>query len=141
MRGRPLLEFLVFVVLWGLLFVPLRAVTQGRIDAASAPVRADTEAGTAAVWVRIQFTEAPLRFVLYSRGEPVWEEADPSEDQEHPIQLVEDVTGREDLLLEVFWAIPGRRATEIRLSPPLGSPHSIVLWHHGDVLREVLLLP
>lgn len=141
MRGRPLLEFLVFVVLWGLLFVPLRAVTQGRVDAASASVRADTEANAAPVWVRIQFTEAPLRFVLYSRGEPVWAEAAPDEDQEHPVQIVEDVSGREDLLLEVFWATPGRRATEIHVSPPLGPPHSIVLWHNGDVLREVLLLP
>jgi hypothetical protein len=137
MRGRPLLEFLVFVLVWGALLVPLRMVTlpvERAQDDVALPVVSEAVLPT---WVHLRFSEAPASFALRRQGEPVWEEADPDVDQEYPVEIKWDEQG--DFVLVAQWETEGRRAIEVRVAQPVGPARSVIVWHEGRFLEEALL--
>lgn len=137
MRGRPLLELLLLVIVWGLLLVPLWAITRTPTDTKQA--HAEPQESLTA-WVQIRFSEAPIRFVLFSQDQPVWEEASPALDQEEPLELVWDEQGQGKLRLVADWDAPGRRATEVRVSLPVGTTRGVLLWSRDAALSEALFL-
>ncbi len=137
MRGRPLLELLLLLVVWGFLFWPLWSVT--RSGAREVVSSADVEAVRAPVWVQVRFTEAPTTFRLYSQGGPVWDESFPDIEQEQPLELVWDAQTQGNLVLVASWDASARRVTEVRVAPPEGPSRSVTLWHENAEIEEILL--
>ena len=139
MRGRPLLELCLLLVLWGLLAMPLWRVT--RSGAREAVDTISVDATPAPVWVAVHFTEPPTAFRLYSRDTLVWEEAMPAIEQEQPLDLVWDALTQGEMLLVAVWGEDARRATEVRIAPPVGPARAVTLWHEDAEIEELLLFP
>ncbi|MFU8779836.1 MAG: hypothetical protein ACNA71_02275 [Kiritimatiellia bacterium] len=137
MRGRPLLELLLLVCVWCLLFWPLWNVTRSgaRVVLATEAI----EDVRAAVWVQVRFTEAPVAFRLYSQGALIWDAAVVDVEQEQPLEMVWNVQSQGDLVLVAVWSTAARRVTEVRVAPPVGPPRSVTLWHEDDEIEEPLL--
>lgn len=140
MRGRPILELLLLLTVWCVLFFPLRAVTRSR-EVADSQTPAAEVSERAPVWISISFAEVPESFTLSSHGVVVWEESDPDVEQEQPLELTWDTHSQGDLVLEARWADARRRATEVRVSPPEGRALALTLWHETDTIEELLLFP
>ena len=140
MRGRPILELLLLLAVWGCLFLPLRAVTRSH-ERREAALPAADEAQRVPVWIELLFTEAPEGFRLYSHDDLVWDASDPVAEQEQPLDLMWDAQSQGDLILEATWEDARRRATEVRVSPPEGRSLSVTLWHDADTIEELLLFP
>jgi len=138
MRGRPLWELLLFGLVWGVLLIPLRAITRPATERAPRAVAAQQERVTA--WVQLRFSEVPERFVLYSQEQPVWQEEHPVPDQEEPLELAWDEPGQGHLRLAVEWASAGRRATEVRVTLPVGSDRGVLIWSRAAAISEALYL-
>jgi hypothetical protein len=141
MRGRPLLEFLVFVLVWGALLVAaadsLRVPVERAQDDVALPVtsakRCCRYLGTFA------FFRGPGRLcVAQAGGVPVWEEADPDVDQEYPVEMANGMSRAISC-----WLRSGRRKVggpiEVRVAPPVGPARSVIVWHEGRFAEEALL--
>lgn len=140
MSGRPLIEFLLFALVWGILLIPLRAITKDEPEGDNTPTRQTSNLKTATtVWVQIRFTATPSSFTLYSHDKPVWEESDPSTQQEEPIELIWEDYAQGDMRLHAEWEDQIRRVTEVRLSMPNGPAKTCTIWHDEAVLQEALL--
>ena len=134
MRGRPLLEWGVFILAWGLLLVPLGRLSAGRAARSPSREALAAPAVTAPAWVRVLFSEPPGRFVLLSGGIAVWE-GHGEEDREERLDLAWTDAGP-SLEIEAQWPGPGRRAVEIRVAPLDGRPRRTTVWTGAARLRE-----
>jgi len=137
MRGRPLIEWLLFAAVWALLLVPLLHVTGG--GAGRRPV-AVAQAGAVdtvrvPVWLRLAFSEAPDGFSVYAGGDVVWHETSVSVEMEQLVELVMGPGGPE-LELEAQWAGGGRRAVTVVMEPVEGRVRRAVVWGESARLRE-----
>ncbi len=139
MRGRPLFEFLLFLLVWGAVLWPLQAITRSSGRSVAEQVR--TEPEVAPVWVQLRFSEAPLSFRLYSGAALLWEENQPDYEQEQPLLFVWGEHAQGDLQLVAVWERSSRRATEIRVSPSAGGERRLTLWHDEQEIEELLLFP
>jgi len=106
MRGRPIVEWLVFVVLWLCLLAPLRVLTSRQ---GAPPVEAVEVSDTVSrlTWATVRFSETPARFRLTCEGRVLWEEnevAGNESEGEFMLELYRDST---DIVLEVWWDKPG----------------------------------
>lgn len=65
MKGRPLIQVLLFAVAWGLLALPLVRLTGARPPAASADREAEIPGGEhTSAWISVDCTHRPLSLVL-----------------------------------------------------------------------------
>jgi len=139
-RGRPLVEWLVFSAVWLLLLVPLRHVTGGRtVEASPAGVVSAAigdESGREQAWVRLRFSEPPTVFTVYAGDEVLWTETGPDAEMEQLVALPSTAGGLE---LEAVWIGAGRRAVELVVDPVEGKSWRRVLWTEARVLRERLV--
>ncbi len=138
MRGRPLLEWLCFLLVWGLLTVPLWHLTPVR---AARPPDAKVPAGPGAtepIWVRLRFSEPPKCFALTSNGATLWSGERPDDDMEQPLDVVWTDLGPV-LELESEWAEDGRRAVEITVAAVTGARVRATVWSREARVRERLV--
>jgi len=138
MRGRPLIEWLCFGVVWALLLIPLARVTGlagGRppVPAASAGHQPDTEREPA--WLRLVFSEAPESMIVYSGDTAVWRESNLHVENEQLVDLVM-TAGGPDVLLDLTWNHAGRRAVEVVVEPVEGRSWHSVVWREGERMHE-----
>jgi hypothetical protein len=84
MRGNPLVEAALFVVLWGLLAVPLALLTRGPGsrdpgEQAPGPVVSAADMKTAAgVWAELRFSHVPDAFTVRHGKTILWEDIAPT---------------------------------------------------------------
>ncbi len=139
MRGRPLLEWLCFLLAWGLLAIPLWHLTLAR--AARPPDAEAPPAGQGAAthaWVHLRFSESPQRFTLTSNGTALWSGERPDDDMEQPLDVVWTALGPV-LELEAEWAEDGRRAVEIAVAAVTGARARATVWSREALVRERLV--
>lgn len=137
MRGRPLIEWGLFLLVWGLLIIPLWRMSirrAGTEAAAPEPVFA----ASASVWVRIQFSEPPEHFTLNAKEAVVWTEVNAEDDMERSVDITM-ADHRPELEVEAQWTEPGRRAIEVRVVSLDGKRWRSTLWSSGTRLRERLV--
>ncbi|MBU0676694.1 MAG: hypothetical protein KJ626_01130 [Verrucomicrobia bacterium] len=129
MRGRPVIQWILFACLWAGLVNPIVHVTRGR-TAAVAP--AAKESSSTRVWVSVRFSGRPEYFVLEQGDVSLWAEDKPvSLEYEREIPLVLDKFGTEvTLKAKLDGAVT---AVEVKLEPEGLSACSRTVWVEGDV--------
>lgn len=137
MRGRPLLEWALFMAVWLLLLIPLRVLTSH--DAAPARTVGPTAAARQPAWMTLRFSVVPSRFSIEQESTVLWEHDAPDRhfsDREVSLALHE---GAADIVVKVEWPGSGvLKAVEVRLVPDELEEVSQTVWAEGDVLEEVL---
>lgn len=133
MRGRPILQWLLFLTAWAAFAVPVALLLPGRGHADSPNKAEEQQLNT---WITLRFSSQPTTFHLAQNGTTLWREG-PATGLEHETTaaLVLDEFGAE-LLLQA--ALPtGTSAVEVVLEPDGMAPRSQTLWTDGD-LDEIL---
>lgn len=139
MRGTPLLEGLLFLILWLLLLVPVVLVTGGSPWAFSSTTSVErNDTGVSATsesidtWVTVRFSHPPVWFSLRSNGQTLWEDASPSIEMDRLLSLPSGST----LKVEAHWQEPARRAFEVLFEPVVGQRWRHFQWVSSAVFRE-----
>lgn len=144
MRGRPLIEWLVFAGVWALLLIPLLRITGGRESTlqenrTTRVLPAVVQPGVEPVWLRLTFSESPDAFTLYAGGESVWHGTADGVLREQLAEIVCGAAGP-DLVLEAQWVSPVRRAVELVVEPVEGRVWRGTLWTEQARIRERMVL-
>jgi hypothetical protein len=134
MKGAPLFQWLVFAALWGLLLIPLGALTgeSSVPPAEEAPdVSGAARARAVEAWVRVRFAHVPVRFALRRGDDLVWDETEPAARMERPLRI-ELANGALEWMLEVEWPdAAGLTAVECTVAPDSLPERSDVFWGCG----------
>jgi hypothetical protein len=72
MRGRPLLQWFVFVAVWLLLLIPIFLVTRPVTGAAKSNAAAPL--ATEPSWVSLRFSSDPVSFAIHQDDQIIWSE-------------------------------------------------------------------
>ncbi len=129
MRGQPVLQACLFLVLWMALAVPLWTVTHKKAVVVGKAAHARTNIQT---WVTLRFSRTPTSFTLTQDGRTLWQEAVPSGlEFEQIVPLLFDEFGVE---LDLAASLPDEvAAVEVKLEPEMRREQSRMLWVEGDV--------
>ncbi len=136
MRGKPLQQWLLFLMAWGVLIVPVtRVVRRDAVVAATADAVSE-DAATAKAWVSLRFSNVPHAFSLDQEDDPLWTESQPgglSFEREVPVRF--DEFGME---LQLTAQLPDREtAIEIVVEGDGRSAQSRTLWGRGELDERV----
>jgi hypothetical protein len=132
MRGRPIIQWALFLGFWACLAWPVVLVTRGG-RTAQAPQ--STDGNTVMTWVSLRFSAEPAHFELLQDGKVLWRE-DPADGTEldHSFPLSIDEFGTEFTLRS---HLPSSGAIEITVEPDERPVRSQTLWVDGEV-NEIL---
>ncbi len=137
MRGRPIVQWLVFVLLWGLLLIPLTALTRARPPRIEAAERGSGERVPS--WAALRFSHSPLAFSLSQDGRVLWSDDAPDG------QRVEGEIGiafegeSVELVLSIRWPEgEGWRAAELDIAPEGREERTQTVWQTGGRQTDVL---
>ena len=134
MRGRPLIQWLIFLVLWTALVLPVWRVTRGVRSHTGRSV--ERELVRSDLWVSLRFSQQPQGFSLAQGVDSVWVESDPGGMEfERVMTLARDSRGLElGLTAELG---DGMTAVEITIEGDGLSPRSRTVWAEGSVEEYV----
>lgn len=128
MRGRPIIQWVLFLGLWSCLALPIVLVTRGEQTIQPSRIAADTSVIT---WVTLRFSEEPAHFELRQHGKILWRKA-PADGTEFekafPVSM--DKFGIEFVLRS---RLPAAGAIEITVEPDERPERSRTLWVDGEV--------
>jgi hypothetical protein len=134
MRGRPILQGLLFGIVWLLLWWPIWAVTRDVPVAAESETQAAAAADVAqeTVWLGLRFSALPRSFVVEQNGRELWRELAPAGHQhESQVPVIVDEFGIE---LHVLADLPeGEAALEVTLESSDRPRRARTLWVDGPV--------
>ena len=135
MRGRPLRQWIVFIIAWCALAYPIYRVIHGAPpdDTRSAPPGG---ADTIRTWVSLRFSDPPDGFELSQDSMPVWREPSPDGLRfERALPLQVDTFG---IALLLHADLPeGSAAIEVRLEPDGRDARSQTVWADGMLERQL----
>ncbi len=133
MRGRPLLEVFIFVLVWGALALPLwRLTAGGHAEVARQDEAAPALSGVHA-WAELRFAHAPEMARLVTGTNVLWEGRAPvalrvGVDVQLPLN-----EGRIPVEISVSWpADVGQSVVELTLEPDGLPAQSRRLWGNGQ---------
>lgn len=131
MRGQPLRQWLLFILLWGLLALPIVWVTRDRDDA-GVSAAASHQTNRVACWVSLRFSAPPASFRVLQEHNAIWSEMSPEGVRfERELELEHDAYGAE---LRLSAALPREHvAVEVTLEPFGRQRQSRTLWSDGDL--------
>ncbi len=128
MRGRPIIQWLLFLGVWACLALPIVLVTRGKRAATEA---SSPDGNTVEAWVTLRFSEEPSYFELLQNNNVLWREGsgDGTEfDSSFPV-IIDDF-GVELVLRS---RLPAAGAVEITVQPDEWPERSQTLWVGGAV--------
>lgn len=128
MRGRPLFQWLVFIIAWSGLLIPILRVTRATpaLEKASSP--AVSEITDEASWLSVRFSHPPENFSFISDDQIIWSEPQPSGLVfERDVRLRPQEHGLE-ISLAARFSITSAVAAEVMLEPPGGQRWSRTVW-------------
>jgi hypothetical protein len=129
MRGRPVIQWVLFLAAWACLAWPIVTVTRSERTMMRAATPPDTT--NVMTWVSLRFSTEPSFFELRQSDNLLWRE-DPAGDVEFdtsfPVSL--DEFGAEFHLLA---RLPGPGVIEIKVEPDARQERAKTLWIDGDV--------
>ena len=136
MRGRPLLQWMLFALVWSMLAFPIASVTR-RGDAAVQSAAVVKETAQVKTWVSLRFSDAPTSFSVWQDGQIIWEATGEGGDVEFEtsVMLRRDEFG---IALRMVAALgEGLVAVELRLEPDGLPARSRTIWAEGDIDESV----
>lgn len=128
MRGRPIIQWLLFLGFWICLALPIVLVTRGSRIVQPTLSSEDTSVMT---WVSLRFSEEPSYFELVQGNNVLWRDdsADRAEfDNSFPILI--DKFGAELILRS---QLPATGVVEITVEPDERRERSRTLWSDGEI--------
>lgn len=127
MRGRPIIQWIIFLAIWACLALPVALVTRGGRTAQNPQ---DTHSSSVKTWVSLRFSAEPAHFELLQDGNALWREAPADGTEfEHAFPVSIDEFGAE---LTLRSRMPAG-AIEITVEPDELSERSQTLWVDGEV--------
>ncbi|MDE0837617.1 MAG: hypothetical protein OSB41_01050 [Kiritimatiellae bacterium] len=130
MRGKPLLQWGVFVLVWAVLVVPIWRVAQSHVHPEAAPVVAST---ATKAWISLHFSSPPTHVALEQDDVVLWQTSNSATQSvfEEELPLVFDAYGTEFWLKATLGENPV--AVELVVEADRRAPRSQTLWVSGDV--------
>jgi hypothetical protein len=130
MRGKPLLQWGMFVLVWAFLVVPIWRVAQSHVHTEAAPVVAST---ASKAWVSLRFSSPPMHVALEQNGAVLWQTSNSAAQSffEEELPLVFDTYGTEFWLKATLGE--GAAAVESMVEADGRAPRSKTVWVSGDV--------
>lgn len=134
MRGRPFIQWLMFVAVWLLLVIPVWRVTRPSAHAARAGGAADD--AEALTWISVRFSAVPSYFAIRQEDRMLWEEDAPDDVRfEKAVGVMVDAYGVELLFSAIL--PDAETAVEITLEPSEGRRQSRTVWGRGEIEEPV----
>ncbi len=133
MRGRPILQWFCFVLVWTAMLYPILCVTRrdGAVD-----VDSTSEAETQTAWISVRFSAIPERFEFRQDGVLLWAEPSPAGmefERECPVRF--DAFGAE---LALVASVPETNvAVEVSLVADGRPERSETVWGSGYIKERV----
>lgn len=134
MSGRPILQWLIFILLWSFLLIPIVFVTRS----VESPVR-DTAVRSSAstimdpAWLSVRFSDVPKRFSFRADGEVVWSEDEPSGHFFERSVLLQPGEHGLEMRLQADFPEAVAVVAEVTLESSGGSKWSRTLWTQNPV--------
>ncbi len=128
MRGRPIIQWGLFLGVWVCLVLPIVMVTRG-----GQPVQQTQHADGNSVmtWVTLRFSEEPSHFKLLQDDHVLWQETPVGEIEfEHAFPVLIDKFGAEFIFKS---RLPAAGVIEIIVEPDARQARSQTLWVDGEV--------
>jgi hypothetical protein len=128
MRGRPIIQWVLFLGFWTCLVLPIVLVTRG---GRTVQRTGSTESSSVMTWVSLRFSEEPLHFELLQHGKVLWREepvAGVEFDSSFPVSI--DEFGAELILRS---RLPAAGVIEITVEPDERRELSRTLWVDREV--------
>lgn len=132
MRGRPIVQWVLFLAAWACLAWPILSVTRSERSMREVLPEDPTRVMT---WVSLRFSAEPASFELRQHDTVLWREEPDGEvefDTAFPVLL--DAFGAE---FHLRARLPGPGVIEIRVEPDAHPERTQTLWVEGEV-DEVL---
>ncbi len=128
MRGSPIAQWFLFLLVWSALVIPIHLVTSSQ----PAPIEVSVDKSTVPTWLSIRFSCPPSSFTVIQGGIEIWQETEPQGTQfEEELHIVFDEFGTELLLQADLPEIPS--AIEITLEPEARAIRSETIWADGNI--------
>ncbi len=134
MRGRPILQAVLFAALWGMLAFPVAWVSKG--DRAATIDEMPHQGANGTTWASMRFSALPAAFEL-RQGERVLCQATGIVDleQEKSLPVAFDEYGAE---LQFVADMPDTDvAIEVRLEPDERAPRAVTVWGRGRIEERI----
>lgn len=134
MRGRPILQVLLFAVLWGVLAFPVAWVSKG-----GRVVGIDEEphqVASGATWVSMRFSALPAALELRQGERVLWKATDLDDlELEKALPVAFDEYGAE---LQLLADMPDTDvAIEVRLEPDGRASRATTIWGRGQIDERI----
>jgi len=132
-RGRPVIQWIVFAILWAFLLYPLIRVTTGSARTNSPVVDASE---TIPTWVNIRFSNLPKALEIRQINKSLWLADQPEElEHEQVLPIMFEELGAEFMLKATLSDVI--TAIEVTVTPDGFPERSKTIWADGDV-EEVI---
>lgn len=132
MRGKPVIQWMIFLIVWVSLALPIVRMTRGE---RRLPYAQTEEPSNVMTWVSLRFSEEPSHFELLQGEHPLWRPGTVEGmlfEEAFPVSI--DEYGA-DLMLKSH--LPGPGVIEITVEPDERRVRSRTLWVNGEV-EEIL---
>jgi len=128
MRGRPVFQWLMFMIAWSGLLIPILHVTRATPALETAASPAASGIADEASWLSVRFSHPPEMFSFSADEEIIWSEPQPSGLVfERDVRLRPQEHGLE-ISLAARFGITSAVAAEVTLEPPGGQRWSRTVW-------------
>lgn len=128
MRGSPIAQWFLFLLVWSALVIPIYRVTSSQPP----PTESSVHTSTVPTWLSLRFSSPPSSFSVHQGGIELWQVKEPKGTQfEEKIHIVFDEFGAELHLQADLPDIPS--AMEITLEPDARAIRSQTVWSDGDL--------
>jgi len=134
MRGNPVIQWLLFSVVWLLLLIPVIRVTRHAVSATVSSAGERTE--HQAVWLSLQFSSTPRSFSIRQGDEVIWTDTEPADRfVERMLPMAMDTFGLEITLVA---DLPdSESAVEVAVEPDGLNRRTRTLWVSGLVEESI----
>ena len=128
MRGRPIIQWLLFLGLWAGLALPIALITRSEQTVQESRNAEDSSVMT---WLTLRFSTQPAHFELLQNDTVLWQETSPDGlEFETALPISIDEFGAEFVFKS---STPAAGAIEITVEPDERQQRSQTLWVDGDV--------
>ncbi len=139
MRGRPWFEWMIVLLIWTVLLVPLWGLTHKKPVRDDALVSDSSARAQTRAWAVLRFAHLPLQFTVKQDHRVLWKSGPVSEKEQMMDLVLRGGEDRQEIRLEVTWPPDtGFSVVELSLTPEGREEQSESIWGTG-ALDEILV--
>ena len=132
MRSKPIVEWIIFIVMWGLLIIPLWHFTQSRPVIEPRSISTPLSTNMVSTWATLRFSPSPVQFALTQGQTILWQDTGVSEqvlEKRLDIRMEHFIT---EITIKADWADTNILSiAELGLAPDGMDVQKARVWVHG----------